>query len=199
MTRVFSNDSLTYSIVSFPSKGRFDFVTPNPFPDQPTIISTPLQYVSHRAILGTEVSVIDSFVYRVTDTDENSNTATVTINLTQSSKPTAADDYLIATPGVPVTVDIKENDTEATGQSFTIVPDSFSSIASSSAGFSITADDKIIYTPDTDMIGEASFNYQITNATNTSSATVFVTLAPDIPSNFTTTHRIEVGTSVVRN
>ena len=66
----FLNDSLTYSIVSFPSKGRFDFVTPNPFPDQPTIISTPLQYVSHRAILGTEVSVIDSFVYRVTDTDE---------------------------------------------------------------------------------------------------------------------------------
>ena len=33
------NDSLTYSIVSFPSKGRFDFITPNPLPDQPTIIS----------------------------------------------------------------------------------------------------------------------------------------------------------------
>ena len=69
MTRVFSNDSLTYSIVSFPSKGRFDFVTPNPLPDQSTIISTPLQYVPDRAILGMEVSVIDSFVYRVTDKD----------------------------------------------------------------------------------------------------------------------------------
>ena len=193
----FFNDSLTYSIVSFPSLGRLAFVTPNPSPDQPTVVGVPLKYNPDWALLGTEVSAIDSFVYRVTDTDGNTNTATVTINLTQSSKPTAADDYLIATPGVPVTVDVKENDTEATGQPFTIVPDSFSSIASGSAGFSITADDKITYTPDTDTIGEASFTYQITNGTNTSSATVFVTLAPDIPSNFTTTHRIEVGASVV--
>ena len=77
------------------------------------------------------------------------------------------------------------------------MPDSFSSVTSGSAGFSITADDKITYTPDTDTIGEATFTYQITNGTNTSSATVFVTLAPDIPSNFTTTHRLEVGASVV--
>jgi len=111
-----------------------------------------------------------------------------TINLTQSSKTSASNDYLIATPGVPVTVDVKENATEASGQPFSILPQS---------NFIITADEKIIYTPDADAIGEVIFSYQITNGINTDHAFVFVTLAPDIPSNFSTTQRLEVGGSVI--
>ena len=63
----------------------------------------------------------------------------------------------------------------------------------------IGADDQIIYTPAADAIGETSFSYQITDGSRVSdirTGTVFVTFAPDIPSNFTTTQTIEVGQSI---
>ena len=129
----FFNDGLTYTIVSEPTKGSLP--PPQGFPkfsSKSFIESTTITYLRDPATAG-----LDTFVYQVSDTDGNTDTATVSITL--FSTPVANTDYIIATPGVPITIDVKANDTDADGQTLSLVP-----FTDTNENLSIGADDKII-------------------------------------------------------
>ena len=172
------NDSLTYTIVSEPTLGIVD--------DRFSINSSTVS-VGYNPTFG--AAGLDTFVYQISDTDGNTDTATVSITL--FSTPVANTDYVIATPGVPITIDVKANDTDADGQTLSLVP-----FTDTNENLIIGTDDQIIYTPAADATGDTSFSYQITDNFRSSTGTVFVTLAPDIPSNFSTPQTIEVGQSI---
>lgn len=63
----------------------------------------------------------DSFSYQVCDTLNVCDTATVTITVTSmNDSPVANDDTATTLSGVPVTIDVLANDTDADGDSLTV-------------------------------------------------------------------------------
>ena len=122
----------------------------------------------------------DSFTYQITDADNETSSATVTITVTPvSDLPVAVDDALSTPEDTVLTGDVLANDTLGDA------PNTVSLLSDVSNGtLTLNTDGSFEYTPGFNYNGADSFTYQITDADNeTSSATVTITVTPvsDLP------------------
>lgn len=121
----------------------------------------------------------DTLEYRMSDGNGASDTATVTVTVTEVNvEPVAVDDfYAIGTPGTQ-TLDVLANDSGQAGEVLTIA-----SIDTSNTAGSVTISSdgtRILYTPDFDRIGTDTFTYTIDDGTGlTAEATVEVNVMDD--------------------
>ena len=119
----------------------------------------------------------DSFTYDVTDGDLTSNTATVTITVTNIA-PVANDDVASTEEDVPVTINVLANDIDADGDA--IVINSFDATSANGGTVDCTTDCQ--YNPPGGFTGVDTFTYDITDGIATSNraiVTITVMAGPD--------------------
>jgi outer membrane autotransporter protein len=115
----------------------------------------------------------DSFIYTVTDSFGQSDTATVTVTV-RARALNAVNDTAATPAGAPVTIQVLANDV---GSGVTITQVS----TPSSGSATVNANDTITYTPAPGFVGSATFTYTISDGISTDTATVTVTVtAPDL-------------------
>ncbi len=101
---------------------------------------------------------VQTFEYTITDGD----TATVTINIDEvNDVPEAKDDLASTLKNTPVTIDVLDNDSDIDGDELTIY-----SVDDGSNGSVSIDDNKVIYTPNSDFVGEDTFDYVIRDSEN---------------------------------
>ncbi len=119
-----------------------------------------------------------SFTYRANDGSANSNIATVSITVVAvNDAPVAADDSTSTTEDNAVDVDVLGNDTDADGNTLTVVP---GSLSGTNGTATLNGDGTVKFTPDANYYGNgASFTYRVTDGTDESNtATVNITVTP---------------------
>ena len=129
----------------------------------------------------------DSFEYSICDEQPVCDTATVTINVTAApvvqSPPVAVNDSAPAVSGVPVMVDVADNDTDVDGD----LDASSVSVTVPPAHGSVSVDagtGAITYTADASYIGTDTFTYEICDSTDLcdrATVTINVTAPPITP------------------
>ena len=136
-----------------------------------------LQYTPNAGFIGQ-----DTFDYTVADTEGLTDTATVTINVTEEGAnlaPVAVDDTATTEQDTAVQVFVLNNDSDPDLDAITL--DSVSNVA---GGQAVIVDDGINpafvqFTPDAGFVGTASFDYVISDADGlTAAATATVTVNP---------------------
>jgi len=159
-------------------------------------------YDEHSAFgsLGQGQTAVDSFTYTVTDNHGASSTASVNITVTGiNDGPTAVNDTVTAIEDTPLTISaasLLANDTDPDiGDMLGVV-----SVQNATHGTVSFAGGNVIFTPDANYNGAASFGYTMKDAAGaTSSATVNVTVNPVSDtytlSNLVTNGSFEQGTS----
>jgi uncharacterized repeat protein (TIGR01451 family) len=126
----------------------------------------------------------DTFVYRVTDANGASDTATISVG-TANADPVAVADDTSTGPAAPVTIDVLANDTDANGDTRTL--DSVTQ-PRSGAGSTRVSDGKVVYTPTTAVKGPVTFTYTISDGhggTATGDVTVTVANGPPVAADDT--------------
>ena len=134
-----------------------------------------LVYTSNGNSCGTN----DQFTYRVTDGENTSNSATVTVAIAPGANtaPEAQDDKITTQVDQPITLMTVANDTDADGDTLTI-----SDVSQPSSGTVTNNGSTITYTPNPGFVGIDIFDYTITDGNGGSSMateTVTVTAAPN--------------------
>ena len=86
--------------------------------------------------------------------------------------PTATDDTASTLPNVAVTIDVLANDSDADGD-----PLSIGSVDDPDNGSAAIVSGQIVYTPNTNYVGNDVFDYTVTDGTHTDTATVSVTVS----------------------
>lgn len=117
---------------------------------------------------------VDSFTYFADDGFNNSNVATVTIDVTPvNDSLTAVDDDITANEDVPVNIDVLANDIDPDGDAQVVaVTTPLNGTAT------INPDNTVLYTPDANYYGSDSFQYTISDGVYTDTATVNITVNP---------------------
>jgi VCBS repeat-containing protein len=119
----------------------------------------------------------DSFTYLANDGQDDSNLATVTINVTNQA-PVANDDAASTPFETVVDIDVLANDTDADGDVLTI--NSFD--AASTNGGTVDCTATCLYTPPAGFTGDDAFTYDATDGIAVSNrATVTVTVGANTP------------------
>ncbi|MEZ6117288.1 MAG: Ig-like domain-containing protein [Pirellulaceae bacterium] len=155
-----NGDSLTSNITTEPNNGTFSFNSDGSF-----------SYTPAAGFVGT-----DSFTYRVSDGNEFSSDATVTITVNPlNSAPVAANDaFSISEDNVlTTTVSVLANDTDADGDNLT------AAVVSTTTNGSLTLNPSgtFTYTPNANFNGTDSFTYRANDGTeNSQTATVTITV-----------------------
>ena len=154
-----NGDPVTAAIVTPPAHGT---VTQNA---DGTWTYTPSQH-----FFGT-----DTFTYTVSDGQEASNVATVTLNVTQViHAPVASNDSATTVSGTPVTIAVLANDTDADGNPLTPVIVT----GASNGSLTVNPDGTITYTPNSGFVGTDQFTYEDQDVNGVSNvATVTITVA----------------------
>jgi hypothetical protein len=119
-----------------------------------------------------------SFSYRANDGSANSNEATVSITVVAvNDAPVAADDSTSTTEDNAVDVDVLANDTDADGDTLSVVE---ASLSGTNGIASLNGDGTVKFTPDANYYGTgASFTYSVSDGTaQSAAATVNVTVTP---------------------
>ena len=121
----------------------------------------------------------DTFDYTITD-GLSTSTATVTI-IVPDIAPIAIPDFATLDPNTVTSIDIPVlgNDVDDNGDTLTVVPGSATVPANGTAA--INANGTITYTPTPGFEGPDTFDYTITDGTETSTTTVTVTVLNTIP------------------
>ncbi|HEX7033546.1 MAG TPA: Ig-like domain-containing protein [Nitrososphaera sp.] len=158
-------DNLTYIVVSYPSHGELgDDDGDN------TITYTP-----EPGFVGE-----DSFEFKVNDGSTDSNSAIVSINITDlpNQGPIANDDSATTEGGSAVTIDVLANDSDEDGDGLHVV----STSVPSHGTVVINEDDTITYTPPRTYSGTDSFTYVVEDGqggSDSATVTVTVTINPN--------------------
>ncbi|MGF1580087.1 MAG: Ig-like domain-containing protein [Gemmataceae bacterium] len=159
------NDKLTPSILTQPTNGSAVRNADGTF-----------TYTPNENFHGT-----DSFTYKVSDGTDESNTATVTIEVKPvNDPPVAVDDEAKTDEDTSVTIDVVANDLDVENDKLTptiVTQPNRGSLV-------IKSDGTIIYKPNLDFHGTDSFTYKVfdgTNESNTASVTVAVQPVNDPP------------------
>ncbi|BEL11072.1 hypothetical protein Q0Z83_092630 [Actinoplanes sichuanensis] len=126
----------------------------------------------------------DTFVYRVTDANGASDTATISVG-TANADPVAVADDTSTGPAAPVTIDVLANDTDPNGDTRTI-----ESVTQPRAGAGTTrvSNGKVVYTPSATVKGQVTFTYTISDGhggTATGDVTVTVANGPPVAADDT--------------
>jgi len=147
---------LTYSIVDGPAHGTLTGTAPN------------LTYTPAAGYSGP-----DSFTFIANDGLNDSNTATLSIDVTNAA-PTALDDIATAKRGKDVTIVVLGNDSDADGDALTI-----SSFTQPADGTVVkNTDNTFTFSPNKKFLGTTSFTYTVSDGHGGSTtATVTVTVA----------------------
>ena len=152
------NDPLTYTVVSSPSHGTLSGTAPN------------LTYKPTSNYFGT-----DSFTFKANDTHQDSNTATITINVV--GKPTA-NNQSVSVPhnsATAITLTGSDPNSPARNLTYTITTNPTHGTLSGTAP-------NVTYTPTSGYHGSDSFTFTVNNGVVTSNtATVSVTVATGTP------------------
>jgi type IV pilus assembly protein PilY1 len=124
---------------------------------------------------------IDTFDYTVSDGNGGTDTATVTVNVTAvNDDPVANDDPAsMAEDGLPTTVSVLGNDTDAEGDSLSVT----GVTQPTNGSVTFTAAD-VTYTPNADFNGADPFTYTVSDGnggTDTATVTMNVTAVNDDP------------------
>jgi DNA/RNA endonuclease G (NUC1) len=116
----------------------------------------------------------DSFTFKVNDGDRDSNTATVSINVTPvNDAPVAVDDSANTDEDTPVTVSVLANDTDVEGDTLSVA-----SVGTPSHGGAVIVGSDVKYTPNADYNGADSFTYTVSDGHGgTATGTVNVNVA----------------------
>ncbi len=118
-----------------------------------------------------------SFTY--TASDGHGGTATATVDVLVNAKPTAVADSVSGTVNTPLTIDTSKllsNDSDANGDALSI-----SSVLDATHGSVSLQNGAVVFTPDKDYVGDASFTYTISDGHGgTASASVSVTIAAEL-------------------
>lgn len=117
-------------------------------------------------------SGIDSFTYQISNQDDLTSQALVTLTITSSNDaPIAVDDFATTEQNSSITIDVLENDIDIDSESISIES------ASANVGVVNIENNKVIYQPETDFSGIATIEYIVTdNEGLTGTANVLVTV-----------------------
>ena len=126
---------------------------------------------------------MDTFTYRICDTDGACDSATVTVTVEESNEPPVANDDTRSTgEDSPVTMDLAANDTDPDGN---LDPTTVTVLSGPSNGSVVNnGDGTVTYTPDSDYSGTDSFTYEVCDTDglcDAATATVTVSAVPDSP------------------
>ena len=114
----------------------------------------------------------DSFRYTISDAqDTDAATVTVTVESVVNQPPIAVGDFAIATEGIPVTIPVLDNDSDSDGDVIAIT-----GISEANEGTVLIDGNALVYVPANNFTGIDSFTYTISDAQNTDTATVIVTV-----------------------
>ena len=124
----------------------------------------------------------DSFAYALNNGTHNSNEATVTITVNPiNDAPVAQDDLAETQQNVPIRIHVLENDSDVEDDSLNILLEVDPLVTKGN----VTLDGSdVLFTPQTDFVGETSFSYRASDGDKTSNlanVAVTVTSVNDIP------------------
>ena len=178
------NEPLDFTIVGFPANGNLSG-------DLPNLIYTPANNFA-----GT-----DSFTFTVSDVASTSEAATVSISVSEATappppanNPPVATAQSVSTPrGTPISILL--SGTDADGDSLT-----FNFETSPSNGSLTGTPPNLVYTPDTDFVGEDSFIFTVSDSLDTSAPeTLSITVSDGTIQLFAAvlpaSRSVEVGTT----
>ena len=158
-------DPLTAILVHAPAKGTLSLNADGGFTYTP----------------GANVNGSDAFTYRVSDGTADSNTATVTLTIGAINDAPVAENDTATTPDeTAVAIPVLVNDSDVDGDSLSVI--SIGAVAHGSVD--ISADGRIIYTPDPEYYGADTLTYTISDGhggTATATVNVTVTLVDEPP------------------
>ncbi|RHW74844.1 Ig-like domain-containing protein, partial [Colwellia sp. RSH04] len=151
-------DELSYSLVTQPSHGELTGNAPE------------LTYVPENNFNGT-----DSFTFKVSDGEFDSETVTVTIEVTPvNDSPVATDDYIELSSWEVANIDVLENDIDIDQGDIKIIGSTVD------IGSVAVNESNIAYTPIVGFIGQAKITYHISDEQGRqSSASVFININVD--------------------
>ncbi|MBF4193775.1 beta strand repeat-containing protein, partial [Mycolicibacterium phlei] len=185
-------DSITVSLVDGPKNGT---LTLNP--------DGSFTYVPNVDFYGT-----DTFTYEASDGELTSNTALVTIVVTNvNDAPVANDDSFTVDEDTELTMDVLANDVDADKDALTVV----GVVSGPSSGtLTLNEDGTFTYTPDLNFNGTDTFTYEVSDGqggTDTALVTISVTSVNDAPVAGTDTYTVNedtvltvpVGTGLLAN
>ena len=159
-----NGDQLTTTGLTSPSKGTVSYTNNTSVPD--TVTYTPFFSAS-----GT-----DNFIYRVSDGQGGTDTATVTITF-ENDAPVAADDSVTAVAGQRTVIAIGANDSDVNGDE--LITSGVTSPTKGSVSYTNNTGvaDTATYTANTNVSGTDQFTYRVSDGKGgTDTATVTVTL-----------------------
>jgi VCBS repeat-containing protein len=140
--------------------------------------------------LGTETTATDSFTYTISDGNDETSSATVTVTINGvNDAPVAVNDSSTTAQNTAVTIQtstLLANDTDVDSPSTSL---SITGVFGTTNGTAVlnnngtpsnAADDFIVFTPTAGFSGNGSFNYTLSDGSLTSSATVTVAVGSNI-------------------
>ncbi len=153
-----NGDSLTYSVLSNPTNGTLSGTAPN------------LAYTPNPDYIGP-----DSFTFKTTDGQADSNTATISINVTAdvsgNTPPIANDQNATAVQGTAKNIMLTASDADGN-------PLTYSVLSNPTNGTLSGAAPNLIYTPNADFMGIDSFTFKATDGqVDSNTATVTINVA----------------------
>ena len=127
-----------------------------------------LRYTPEAGFIGTDI-----FTYTISDGRGGTDTATVTVNVT-NRPPVAQDDSATTTPGTPITIGVLSNDSDPDGDALSIT-----AFTQGLHGTVTRNGNLLTYTPPADYTGADNFGYTISDGRGgTASATVWLAVVP---------------------
>ncbi|MCP5195658.1 MAG: tandem-95 repeat protein [Gammaproteobacteria bacterium] len=155
-----------------------------------TISNDVVTYLPNADFIGT-----DTFTYRITDSFDQTATATVTV-IVSAPGLNAVNDAATTSAGTPITIDVLTNDT---GEGLTLVQ-----IGSPLNGNAVISGNAVVYTPAANFAGADGFSYTVRDSFNKiSTARVTVTVTPSaliaVDDTAITPARISVTIPVLAN
>jgi hypothetical protein len=161
-------DTLTAVLVADVANGTLALVSDGSFTYTPNaLFDGSFTYTPNALFAGT-----DTFTYVANDGVDDSNVATVTIDVTNQA-PVANDDAATTTVDTPVDIDVLANDVDVDGDALSI--NTFD--ANSAAGGTVSCTATCLYTPPAGFTGDDTFTYDNTDGIAESNrATVTVTV-----------------------
>lgn len=139
-----------------------------------------LTYVPHADFVGT-----DTLSYAISDGHGGTSTATVTITVNPANDaPVATTDVAGTSEDSAVTIDVRANDRDIDGDTLSIVSTGIGAPTALNGTVSVTADGRILYTPNANFNGTDTVTYAITDGqggTATTTVTITVAAVNDAP------------------
>lgn len=119
----------------------------------------------------------DSFTYTASDARGGTDVATVSVDVTENHAPDVVDEEVTAVQGVTTTVNLLDNDRDADGDILRVVDTS----EPGHGDLSCDVNASCAYTADDDFTGPDSFDYVVSDGTDTSTGQVQITVTEPCP------------------